>query len=48
LFDVTTTIPGFLEKGDVTEDEFNKESPQVMIKNEMIFLKYCSTFATDV
>jgi len=29
--------------GDLTEDEFNKQSPRVIIKNEIIFLKYCST-----
>lgn len=40
---MTTTIPGYLDRGNLYEEEFDRESPRVIIKNEMIFLKYCKT-----
>ncbi len=43
MFDVATTVPGYLEKGNFTEAEHNSLSPRIIVKNEVIRLKYCST-----
>ena len=44
LFDVQTTNPGFISKGNLSREEFMaNEDNFVMIKNEKIELKYCDT-----
>ena len=44
--DAATTIPGYLEKNTLTEDEFKTKTPSVMIKGQTIILKYCNTCNT--
>ncbi len=43
LFDVATTNPGHLEKGDLTLEEFQNSTPTATINGNVLELKYCST-----
>ncbi len=43
LFDVSTTNPGYIPKGNLTRDEFFFSNNIIMIKGESIELKYCDT-----
>ena len=41
--DTATTIPGYLEKNTLTEEEFKAKNPFILIKGQTIILKYCNT-----
>jgi palmitoyltransferase ZDHHC9/14/18 len=45
LFDVATTIPGYLDKtkNSMTEEEFKKGNHTYVLKEKIYFLKYCKT-----
>lgn len=43
LFDVSTTNPGILEKGTMTNEEFMTEERKVIVNDVEIILKYCET-----
>ncbi len=43
LWDVSTTIPGYIQRGNLTREEYLRNDNKVKIKNEEIQLKYCET-----
>ena len=43
LWDVSTTDPGFLPKGNISEQEFLQGDHKVTIKEVEIELKHCET-----
>ena len=43
LFDVSTTNPGFCEKGNMTVEEFDSQERTMFIKDKEFKLKFCET-----
>lgn len=43
LYDVATTNPGILQKGNISKEEYFNTNNTITIKGEVIEIKYCET-----